>query len=163
MKCAPGLMLPEERQGGLACRPSGMTGLSVSVPWAACSYPTTSDWRFTDFDPVNKRSVSEHGKKSFLSVVVPAKNEAASLTQLIDEIIWALRPLTQPGQPELDGFEIVVVDDASTDSKSFGLAGPGNALSGVETPRNGDECRAVGGDDGRHSRCQGELDRDPGR
>lgn len=52
----------------------------------------------------------------FLSVVVPAKNEAASLVQLIDEIAWALRPLSQPGREEIDGFEIVVVDDASTDS-----------------------------------------------
>ena len=64
---------------------------------------------------MNKRPVFEKGKKSFLSVVVPTKNEAASLPQLIDEIAWALRPLTQPGRTQLDGFEIVVVDDASTD------------------------------------------------
>jgi glycosyltransferase involved in cell wall biosynthesis len=52
-----------------------------------------------------------------LSVVVPAKNEAASLPQLVDEIARALRPLRAvrgPG-PALGGFEIVVVDDGSTD------------------------------------------------
>src|SRR4051812_47823109 len=49
----------------------------------------------------------------FLSVVVPAKNESASLPQLVDEIAQALRPLCADG---LDGFEIVVVDDGSTDA-----------------------------------------------
>jgi glycosyltransferase involved in cell wall biosynthesis len=47
--------------------------------------------------------------------VVPAKNEAASLAQLIDEIIKALRPMCHRGQEELEGFEIVVVDDGSQD------------------------------------------------
>ena len=64
---------------------------------------------------MNKLAGSEKSNKSFLSVVVPAKNEAASLAQLIDEIAWALRPLTQLAEQELDGFEIIVVDDASTD------------------------------------------------
>jgi dolichol-phosphate mannosyltransferase len=48
-----------------------------------------------------------------LSVVVPAKNESASLPQLVDEIAQALRPLRADG---LDGFEVVVVDDGSTDA-----------------------------------------------
>ena len=55
-----------------------------------------------------------------LSVVVPAKNEAASLPQLVDEIARALRPLQgmRPGAngTRLAGFEIVVVDDGSTDA-----------------------------------------------
>jgi dolichol-phosphate mannosyltransferase len=56
----------------------------------------------------------------FLSVVVPAKNEAASLPQLVDEIAQALRPLCErrghgAASPRLDGFEIVIVDDGSTD------------------------------------------------
>src|SRR5437763_1402261 len=55
-----------------------------------------------------------------LSVVVPAKNESASLPQLVDEIAQALRPLcVAAGEGEgvgLDGFEIVVVDDGSTDA-----------------------------------------------
>ena len=53
---------------------------------------------------------------SFLSVVVPARNEAVSLPQLVDELARALRPLRDGGGPRpLSGFEIVVVDDGSTD------------------------------------------------
>ncbi len=48
-----------------------------------------------------------------LSVVVPAKNESASLPQLVQEIAQALRPLCAEGK--LSSFEIVVVDDGSTD------------------------------------------------
>jgi glycosyltransferase involved in cell wall biosynthesis len=49
--------------------------------------------------------------------VVPAKNEAASLPQLVAEITAALRPLCGGGDEgyRLDGFEIVIVDDGSTD------------------------------------------------
>jgi dolichol-phosphate mannosyltransferase len=63
----------------------------------------------------------EHGteNKSFLSVVIPAKNEAASLPRLIDEITSVLRPLTRTRQSTLTGFEIVLVDDASTDLTQF--------------------------------------------
>ncbi len=61
-----------------------------------------------------------------LSVVVPAKNEAESLPQLVSEIAAALRPLrdesvdVQGGPrslplPRLEGFEVVIVDDGSTD------------------------------------------------
>jgi dolichol-phosphate mannosyltransferase len=85
-------------------------------PMGSVWLPDDGHGRFCDLDPVNKRSTPKQGKKSFLSVVVPAKNEAASLAQLIDEITSALRPLIQPGHQGLDGFEIVVVDDASTDS-----------------------------------------------
>ena len=55
--------------------------------------------------------------QGFLSIIVPAKNEAASLPQLVDEIARAFRPLCEPrGQaPTLGGFEILVVDDGSTD------------------------------------------------
>jgi dolichol-phosphate mannosyltransferase len=58
----------------------------------------------------------EEGAGSFLSVVVPAKDEASSLSPLIEEIARALRPLCDGGGPRrLAGFEIVIVDDASTD------------------------------------------------
>jgi dolichol-phosphate mannosyltransferase len=53
-----------------------------------------------------------------LSVVVPSKNESASLPKLVEEIVSALRPLLARDRAEgsrLSGFEIVVVDDGSTD------------------------------------------------
>jgi len=55
---------------------------------------------------------------AWLSVVVPAKNEAAGLPQLVEEIALALRPLSASsgGNARLAGFEIVVVDDGSTDA-----------------------------------------------
>jgi len=46
-------------------------------------------------------------------VVIPAKNESASLPQLVQEIAQALRSLCAEGR--MAGFEIVVVDDGSTD------------------------------------------------
>ena len=53
----------------------------------------------------------------FLSVVVPAKNEAESLPELVGEIARALRPLRGERSGErLGGFEIVLVDDGSTDA-----------------------------------------------
>jgi glycosyltransferase involved in cell wall biosynthesis len=51
-----------------------------------------------------------------LSVVVPSRNEAASLPQLVEEIARALRGLCHRGGPRrLAGYEIIIVDDASTD------------------------------------------------
>jgi glycosyltransferase involved in cell wall biosynthesis len=52
--------------------------------------------------------------------VVPAKDEAACLPQLVEEIAGSLRPLcghTAGGGAEvgLSGFEILIVDDGSTD------------------------------------------------
>ena len=53
--------------------------------------------------------------ESFLSVVIPARNEAASLPQLVREIIQALRPVGECAGaivPERPGrFEIIIVDD----------------------------------------------------
>jgi dolichol-phosphate mannosyltransferase len=63
-------------------------------------------------------TASEQKAGSLLSVIVPAKNEAASLPQLVDEIAEALRPLcgSRAGACHpLGAFEIVVVDDGSTD------------------------------------------------
>jgi dolichol-phosphate mannosyltransferase len=53
---------------------------------------------------------------AFLSVVIPARNEAASLPQLIEETTSSLRRLQERGHDALDGFEIIIVDDGSTDS-----------------------------------------------
>jgi dolichol-phosphate mannosyltransferase len=66
---------------------------------------------------VDEEGETEEGGRSFLSVVVPSKNEAESLAQLVAEIARALRPLCGDGggPRRPSGFEIVIVDDASTD------------------------------------------------
>jgi glycosyltransferase involved in cell wall biosynthesis len=58
------------------------------------------------------------GRNGFLSIIVPAKNEEASLPQLVAEIARAFRPVAARagGAHTLEAFEIVVVDDGSTDS-----------------------------------------------
>jgi glycosyltransferase involved in cell wall biosynthesis len=68
--------------------------------------------------PMGKPRIGAPGSAGeFLSVVVPAKNEAAGLPQLVAEITQALRPLLRErsSAPLLAGFEIVLVDDGSTD------------------------------------------------
>ncbi len=52
-----------------------------------------------------------------LSIVIPAKNEAENLAPLVEEIVDAFRPLVDraTGPHRLDQFEIVVVNDGSTD------------------------------------------------
>lgn len=56
------------------------------------------------------------GSAAILSVVVPARDEAEGLPELVGEIAGALRPLRDGDvlRP-LDGFEILIVDDGSTD------------------------------------------------
>jgi glycosyltransferase involved in cell wall biosynthesis len=63
------------------------------------------------------------GERSFLSVVIAAKDEAASLPQLIKEITLALHSLVNCGPNGLIGYEIIVVDDASTDGTQSVLQG----------------------------------------
>ncbi|HZW32169.1 MAG TPA: glycosyltransferase family 2 protein [Isosphaeraceae bacterium] len=68
---------------------------------------------------VSSPTVIEERARSFLSVVVPSKNEAASLPQLVEEIARALRRVCDRSGPRrLAGYEIIVVDDASTDRTS---------------------------------------------
>ena len=66
------------------------------------------------------RGVIEASGQGILSVVVPAKDEAASLPQLVEEVTRALRPLRldRKSGPKLVDFELVVVDDGSTDATS---------------------------------------------
>lgn len=59
--------------------------------------------------------VVDYPKPLVLSVVIPAKNEALNLPQLIDETVRALRPLRHSATDELVAFEILVVNDGSTD------------------------------------------------
>ena len=80
------------------------------------------DQRFTDTGRFKNRWHDQGTEDtSFLSVVIPAKNEALNLPSLLSEITSVLRPFTQPGRSTLDGFEIIVVDDASTDTTQLVL------------------------------------------
>jgi len=59
-------------------------------------------------------------RQTCLSVVVPARNEAESLTQLVSEVVDACREqcsrhVAGPAA-RLGAFELIVVDDASTDA-----------------------------------------------
>lgn len=58
-------------------------------------------------------------RAALISVVIPARNEAANLPQLIDEVVSVFQPLCDcsevGGRERLGGFEIIVVDDGSTD------------------------------------------------
>jgi glycosyltransferase involved in cell wall biosynthesis len=50
-----------------------------------------------------------------LSIVIPARNEAPALAQLVAELAVAFRPLQENRHSVLGGFEILIVDDGSTD------------------------------------------------
>jgi dolichol-phosphate mannosyltransferase len=76
-------------------------------PYDDCALPVSDDLRVQ-----HAGGPLEH---SILSVVIPAKNEAPNLPQLMDEIIQALRPLSRSSTNRLAGFEVLIVDDASTD------------------------------------------------
>ncbi|MFO0890853.1 MAG: glycosyltransferase family 2 protein [Isosphaeraceae bacterium] len=69
--------------------------------------------------PASAGACSESPREGSLSVVVPARNEAANLVQLVDEIVASCRLLCRQnaaGRPSsVRGFELLIVDDASMD------------------------------------------------
>jgi dolichol-phosphate mannosyltransferase len=80
----------------------------------------------TSRDPTGITSLAEFNRAkeyigSVLSVIVPAKNEAESLPPLVAEISQALRSLCH-SPSGLDDFEIIIVDDGSTDTTQLVLA-----------------------------------------
>jgi dolichol-phosphate mannosyltransferase len=52
-----------------------------------------------------------------LSIVIPSKDEAGNLPPLVEQVVRAFRPLLDrpQGAHRLEAFEIIVVDDGSTD------------------------------------------------
>ena len=82
----------------------------------APSDPLREGTGYSDSSDVTDEHGLPNGKWAFLSVVIPAKNEAASLPQLIAETSLSLGRLRERGKNALDGFEIIIIDDGSTDT-----------------------------------------------
>jgi glycosyltransferase involved in cell wall biosynthesis len=82
----------------------------------------------TRHDPSHRTAagggLSPAPRRGTLSILVPAKNEAASLPRLVEEIVAAFRPLRDraSGPHPLEAFEILVIDDGSTDDSVAVLA-----------------------------------------
>ena len=75
------------------------------------------------------------------SIVIPVHNKAALTRQCLDSILES---------PPATPFEIVVVDDASTDSRRTLLAGYGEAVKPVRLDRNAGFATACNTGCGRH-------------
>jgi glycosyltransferase involved in cell wall biosynthesis len=100
-----------------------------SGPMGHLQSPQSRAWRQSRQDTsvfsAGASLADESASRAFLSVVVPAKDEASGLPRLVEEIALALRPLrdepvsTSPRR--LAGFEIIIVDDGSTDATPLAL------------------------------------------
>jgi glycosyltransferase involved in cell wall biosynthesis len=69
-------------------------------------------------DPSHRPASGSSGpRRGTLSIIVPAKNEAASLPQLVEETAQAFRPLLRggAGPHPMEAFELLIIDDGSTD------------------------------------------------
>ena len=77
-------------------------------------------------DDAHSRSASRPGdattksRPGTLSIIIPARNEAGNLPVLLDEIAAAFRPLVgaRGTGHRLDAYEVVIVDDGSTDGSA---------------------------------------------
>ncbi len=78
-----------------------------------------------------------------LSVVIPIKDEQDNLTRLHDCLTAALRPLPL-------AYEIVLVDDGSSDGSFALLGAPGRRRSAPEGRAAAAQLRPIGGDASRH-------------
>ena len=69
-------------------------------------------------DPSHRRGSAGRPPAPSLSIIVPAKDESASLPQLVREIVSAFRPRVRgdAGSAPIEAFEVIVVDDGSTDA-----------------------------------------------
>jgi glycosyltransferase involved in cell wall biosynthesis len=63
------------------------------------------------------RAVVDPARRGTLSIIVPAKDEAANLPELVAEVVEVFRPRVGRAdcRHRLHAFEVVVVDDGSTD------------------------------------------------
>ncbi|WP_435011370.1 glycosyltransferase family 2 protein [Tundrisphaera lichenicola] len=66
------------------------------------------------------RSTGDSTREHTLSIIVPAKDEAANLPGLVEEVIAVFRPLVgrTDRRHRLDAFELLIVDDGSTDDSA---------------------------------------------
>ena len=154
-----------DRNGGRSqealCPPGGTNCLSVQARWAHGTGDCVAKERALSEEILTVEQGVAELIASFLSVVVAAKNEAANLPQLVDEIAAALRPLCNDSLHGLSGLKSWSSMMRSTDETRIGLEELGEAypeLRGSCWPRR----RAVVGNGGWNSRCARELDRDAG-